>query len=149
MHIFIVVSKFGLHSIGAEQNCCFRWAVDLIAEDPFLHLQEEELLGNVLDQLLRDILREELGTESELKGAFLPDFLSGDLNRLEKKTTTTFEHSLMDNDINFSCGKWFGFFYNVYLESILAQENSFQNSTGCSPWFGTNSYISIGPLLKP
>ena len=79
MHIFVVISKFGLHSIGAKKYCCFRRTVDLIAEDPFLHLQKEELLRDVLDQLFRHILWEELGTEFELEGTLLSDFLSGNL----------------------------------------------------------------------
>lgn len=79
MHVFVVISKFGLHSIGAKKYCCFRRTVDLIAEDPFLHLQEEELLRDVLDQLFSHILWEELGTKSELEGILLPDFLSRNL----------------------------------------------------------------------
>lgn len=79
MHLFVVISKFGLHSIGAKKYCCFRRTVDLITEDPFLHLQEEQLLRDVLNQLFRHILREELGTESELEGILLSDFLSRNL----------------------------------------------------------------------
>jgi len=79
VHIFLVISKFGLHSIGAKKYCCFRRTVDLIAEDPFLHLQEEELLCDVLDQLFRHILWEELGAEFELEGILLSNFLSRNL----------------------------------------------------------------------
>lgn len=85
MHIFVVISKFGLHSIGAKKHCCFRRTVDLIAEDPFLHLQEEELLRDVLDQLVSHILWEELGAKFELEGILLSDFLSRNL-RTEVKT---------------------------------------------------------------
>lgn len=79
MHLFVVISKFGLHSIGAKKYCCFRRTVDLITEDPFLHLKEEQLLRDVLNQLLRHVLREELGTESELERILLSDFLSRNL----------------------------------------------------------------------
>lgn len=79
MHIFVVISKFGLYSIGAKKHCCFRRTVDLITEDSFLHLKEEELLRDVLYQLFSHILWEELGTEPELKGIFLSDFLSRNL----------------------------------------------------------------------
>lgn len=76
MHFFVVISKLGLHSVRAKKNCCFRRTVDLITEDSFLHLQEEELLRDVLYQLFRHIFWEELGTELELEGILLSDFLS-------------------------------------------------------------------------
>lgn len=93
MHIFVVISKFGLHSIGAKKHSCFRRTVDLIAEDPFLHLQEEELLRDVLDQLLSHILWEELGAEFELEGILLSDFLSGNL-----RTDATTQISMVANN---------------------------------------------------
>jgi len=86
VHIFVVISKFGLHSIGAKKHCCFRRTVDLITEDPFLHLKEEELLRDVLYQLFSHILWEELGTEPELEGILLSDFLSRNL-----RTETTLQ----------------------------------------------------------
>lgn len=96
MHFSVVICKFGLHSIGAKKYCCFRRTVDLIAEDPFLHLQEEELLRDVLDQLFRHILWEELGAEFELEGILLSDFLSRNL-----RTEATLQLSrVVNNRIN-------------------------------------------------
>ena len=50
--LFAVVPKLGLHGVGAEEHRCLRRAVDLVTEDALLHLEEEELLGDVLDELL-------------------------------------------------------------------------------------------------
>ncbi|KAI1240884.1 hypothetical protein IHE44_0009332 [Lamprotornis superbus] len=66
-------------SIGAKKYCCFRRTVDFITEDPFLHLQEEQLLRDILNQLFSHVLWEELGTESELEGILFSDFLSRNL----------------------------------------------------------------------
>lgn len=71
MDILIVVSKLGLNRVGGQQHGCLWWAVDLVAQDAVLHLQKEELLGDLLDQLLRNVLREELATKLELQGVLL------------------------------------------------------------------------------
>lgn len=75
MDFFVVVSIPGLSGVGREQHCGFWRTIDLVAQDAFLHLQEEELLGDVLDQLLRNFLWEELGPELKLKGVLLLDRL--------------------------------------------------------------------------
>lgn len=79
VHFLVVISKLGLNRIGPQEHGCFWGAVDLIAEDPFLDLQEEELLSDVLDELLSHVLRVELGPEFELDRVFLPNLLCGDL----------------------------------------------------------------------
>ena len=43
VHLFAVVFKLGLHSVGAEGHRCLGRAVYLITEDALLHLEEEEL----------------------------------------------------------------------------------------------------------
>ena len=53
--LFAVVPKLGLHGVGAEEHRCLRRAVDLVTEDALLHLEEEELLGDVLDELLNSL----------------------------------------------------------------------------------------------
>lgn len=75
MHFLVIISKLGLHGIGAQEHCCLRGAVDLIAEDALLDLEEEQLLRDVLDELLRHILGVELGPEFELDGVLLPNLL--------------------------------------------------------------------------
>lgn len=68
---FVVVSKLGLNRVGSQQHGCLWWTVNLVGEDSLLHLQEEELLGDVLDQFLRHIFWEELGPELELQRVLL------------------------------------------------------------------------------
>lgn len=75
MHLLVVVGILGLHGVGGQEDGCFWGAVDVVVEDALLHLQEEESLRGVLDQLLRHILWEELGTKLEQQGAFLPHIL--------------------------------------------------------------------------
>lgn len=75
MHLFVIISKLGLHGVGAQEHSCLWGAVDLVAEDPLLDLQEEQLLRDVLDELLCHILRVELGPEFELDGVLLPNLL--------------------------------------------------------------------------
>ena len=65
------VSKFGLDGVRGQQHCGLWGAVHLVTQDPVLHLQEEHLLGDLLDQLLRHILWEELGPELELERVLL------------------------------------------------------------------------------
>lgn len=80
VQFFIIISKFGLHSVRSKKDSSFRWAIDLVTKDSFFHLQEEQLLGDVLDQLFKHILRKKLGPEFELERVLFPDFLSRDLN---------------------------------------------------------------------
>lgn len=68
---FIVVSELGLNSIRGQQHGRLWWAVDLIAQDALLHLKEEELLGDFLDQFLRHIFWEEFGPKLELQWVLL------------------------------------------------------------------------------
>lgn len=79
VHFLVIISKLGLDRIGAQEHGGLRGAVDLVAEDPFLDLQEEELLGNVLDKLLSHVLRVELGPEFELDRVLLSNLLCRDL----------------------------------------------------------------------
>ena len=70
VQLLAVGAELGLHGVGALGR-----AVDLVAEDTLLHLQEEELLRDVLDELLGHVLGVELGPELELQRALLPDLL--------------------------------------------------------------------------
>lgn len=75
VQFFVVVSKLGMNRIGGQQHGCLRWTVHLVAQNTLLHLQEEELLGDVLDQLLRHILWKELGPKLELQWVLFLDVL--------------------------------------------------------------------------
>ena len=75
VNMLVVVSELGLDGVGGEQHGRLRGAVDHVAQDQILHLQEEELLGHVLDQLVSHILRVELGPELEQQGGLLPHVL--------------------------------------------------------------------------
>lgn len=75
MDFFVAVSKLGLNRVGGQQHSGLWWAVDLVAQDALLHLQEEELPGDLLDQLLRHVLWEELGAKLELKRVLFLHFL--------------------------------------------------------------------------
>lgn len=68
---FVVVSELGLDRVGGQQHGSLWRAVDLVAQDSLLHLQEEQLLRDVLDQLLRHVLGEELGPELKLERVLL------------------------------------------------------------------------------
>lgn len=81
MHFFVVVPKLGLHSVGPQEHGSLGGAVDLVAKDSLLHLEEEKFLGDVLDELLSHIFREELGPELELEGILLPDLLGRHLDK--------------------------------------------------------------------
>lgn len=50
--VLVVVSILGLYGVGGQQHSSLRGAVNVIVEDPLLHLQEEQPLGGLLDQLL-------------------------------------------------------------------------------------------------
>lgn len=52
VNVLVVIGVLGLHSVGGQQHSRLRGAVDVIVEDPFLYLQEEQPLGGLLDQLL-------------------------------------------------------------------------------------------------
>lgn len=75
MDTFVVVSEPGLNGVGRQQHGCLWGTVDLIGEDGLLHLHEEELLRDVLDQLLCNILWEELCKKPKLKRVLLFNFL--------------------------------------------------------------------------
>lgn len=79
MDFLIEVAILGLDSIGCQQHSSLRWAVNIIIENALLHLQEEQALCDILDQLLRYILRVELSPELEEQGAFLPHILGSHL----------------------------------------------------------------------
>lgn len=81
VELFVVGSEFGLDGVGGQQDGCLRGTVHLVGQDALLHLQEEKLLGDVLDQLLRHVLGKELGPEFELQGVLLLNILVGDLMR--------------------------------------------------------------------
>ena len=68
-------SYLGLDGVGGQQDCGLRWTVDVHAEDGLLDLQEEQVLVDLLDQLLRDVLRVELGKEEERNGDLLGHIL--------------------------------------------------------------------------
>lgn len=69
--LFVVVSKLGMNRVGGQQHGCLWWTVNLVAQDALLHLQEEELLGDFLDQLFRHVLWKEFGPELELQWVLL------------------------------------------------------------------------------
>lgn len=81
MDFFVVVCKLGLDGVGGQQHGGLRWTVDLVTQDALLHLQEEELLGDFLDQLLRDVLREEFRPKLELQWILLFHILRRHLHR--------------------------------------------------------------------
>lgn len=95
VQFFIIISKFGLHSVRSKKDSGFRWAIDLVTKDSFFHLQEEQLLCDVLDQLYRHIFRKKLGPEFELEWVLFPDFLSRDLN--SDKVSVNYENTNLLN----------------------------------------------------
>lgn len=70
VHIFVEVSVFGLDGVGSQQDSCFWGTVNVIVQNCLLHLQEEQALCDVLDQLFCHIFWVELGTEFEKQGGF-------------------------------------------------------------------------------
>lgn len=78
---FVVVSKLGMTRVGGQQYGCLWWTVNLVAQNALLHLQEEKLLGDVLDELLRHILWKELGPKLELQRVLLLNVLGRHLGR--------------------------------------------------------------------
>lgn len=66
-----LAAYLGLNGIGGEENRGLWRAVDLLVKDCFLHLQVEEMLRHLLDQLLPYVLRKELGLELEGDGLHL------------------------------------------------------------------------------
>ena len=73
--LLVVVGVLGLHGVGGQQHGGLGRAVDVVVQDALLHLEEEQPLGGLLDQLLRHVLREELGPELEEQRALLPHVL--------------------------------------------------------------------------
>lgn len=48
-HLLAEVTILGLDSIRGQQWSSFKWAVNVIIENTFLHLQKEQALGDSLD----------------------------------------------------------------------------------------------------
>lgn len=69
--LFVVVSKLGMNRVGGQQHGCLWGTVNLVAQDALLHLQEEKLLRDFLDQLFRHVLWKELGPKLELQWVLL------------------------------------------------------------------------------
>lgn len=67
VHRRVVLAVLGLHGVGGQEHGGLRWAVDLLQQDGLLHLQEEELAGDFLDQLLGHVLRVVLDPQLELQ----------------------------------------------------------------------------------
>lgn len=86
--VFIVISKLGLNGVGGQEHSRLWWTVDVVTQDALLHLQEEELLGDFLDQFLGHILREELASKLELQRVLLLHVLGGYLDRNEYWSVT-------------------------------------------------------------
>lgn len=101
MRFFVIVSKLGLHSVGAEEHGSLRGAVNLIAENAVLHLQEEKLLRDVLDELLGHILGVELGPELELERILLSDLLGGHLDNRSQTLMTSSEDEDLPSQTGF------------------------------------------------
>ena len=53
VHFFVIVSKFGLHCMGAEAHHSVWRAVNLMSTNTLLPLEEEKLLLDVLDEPLQ------------------------------------------------------------------------------------------------
>lgn len=67
VHRRVVLAVLGLDGVGGQEHGGLRWAVDLLQQDRLLHLQEEELAGDFLDQLLGHVLRVVLDPQLELQ----------------------------------------------------------------------------------
>lgn len=85
MHLLVEVTIFGLDSIGSQQDGSFWGTVDVIIQDALLHLEEEQALGYVLDQLFCHILWVEFGTEFEKQRALFADILRCYLQQIGNK----------------------------------------------------------------
>lgn len=93
VHFLVIISELGLNGIGAQEHGCLWGAVDLVAEDPVLDLQEEELLCDVLDEFLGHVFGVELGPEFKLDRVLLSDLLCGDLPDGGRFSVPTSGHS--------------------------------------------------------
>lgn len=78
---FGIICKLGLNRVGGQQHGRLWWTVNFVAQDALLHLKEEQLLGDVLDQLLRHILWEELGPKLKLQRVLLLHILGRHLEK--------------------------------------------------------------------
>lgn len=89
VHRRVELAKLGLDGIGGQEHSGLRGAVDLLWQDRLLHLQEEELAGNVLDQLLGHVLWVELDSQLELQRNLLlhvlRDHLGGGKGAVQEK----------------------------------------------------------------
>lgn len=77
--VLIEISMLGLHGVGGQQHGGLWGAVNVIVQDSLLHLQEEESLCGVLDQLLSHVLWVELCSEFDQQWVLLPYILCCDL----------------------------------------------------------------------
>lgn len=73
--LLVVIAILCLHCVRGQQDGCLWRTIDVVIQDGLLHLQEEQPLCGVLDQLLRHVLGVELGAELKQKWAFLPHIL--------------------------------------------------------------------------
>ena len=73
--LFVVISIFGLHSIGSQKDRRFRRTVDFVSQDRVLDLQVKQAHRNILNELFGHVFRIEFGAEFELQRALLFDVL--------------------------------------------------------------------------
>lgn len=92
MDLFVVISTLSLNGIRGQQYSCLWWTVNLVTQNALLHLQEEKLLGDILDQLLCHILWKELGSELELQWVLLLNILRCHLRRKHSTSKLHLKH---------------------------------------------------------
>lgn len=85
MHFLVEITKSGLHRIGGQKHCSLWRTVDIVTQNAVFYLHEEQLLGDILDQLICHIFWEEFGTELKLERILLPHILRGDLQNKSVK----------------------------------------------------------------
>ena len=92
--LFAVVPKLGLHGVGAEEHRCLRRAIDFVTEDALLHLEEEELLGDVLDELLNTSSGKNLALNLNWRGfsflTYWADTFFSSFNQVENPVLSTY-----------------------------------------------------------
>lgn len=77
----VELAILGLDSVRGQKHSGLRGAVDLLGQNVLLHLQEEKLAGDLLDQLLGHILRVILDPQLELQRSLLLHVLANHLRQ--------------------------------------------------------------------
>lgn len=116
---FWVISKFGLDSIGGQQHSCLWGAVYLVGQNGILHLHEEQLFSDVLNEFFSHIFWVVLGPELKLKRVLLLHLLRG---HLEIRTQNDVWNILID------CGSLVK--HVIYCTLYLSLYTTFSASCG-------------------